>query len=175
MSRIRLTEPDQRDVPILSELGSQTFVQSYGSALDAAQLSRYVLEAFSEVCIARELLDSDIHYLLAWDHDRACAYSKLMPSPVPESLSRSLCPAQAVELKRLYVIPEYWGQGVGATLMEALLDWASAHHYQSMWLRVWEKNERAIAFYQRWGFRHVGQEPYCVGNCSETVWLMVRP
>ena len=107
------------------------------------------------------------------DQGQACAYAKLIPSRVPESLSRSL--VQAIELKRLYVIPEYWGQGVGARLMEALLDWASAHDYPKLWLRVWQKNAQAIAFYQQWGFRPVGQEPYHVGDCSEIVQLMVRP
>ncbi|MCF7975022.1 MAG: GNAT family N-acetyltransferase [Phycisphaerae bacterium] len=172
MSQIRLKEPGWQDVRLLSTLGSQTFVESYGCALDAAQLDAYVTQAFAEARIAQELKDPTIYYLLAMDHDQACAYAKLIPSQVPQSLS--LSPDRAIELKRLYVIPKYWGQGVGARLMEALLDWASAHDHQSMWLRVWEKNVRAITFYRQWDFRHVGQEPYCVGDCSETVWLMVR-
>ena len=175
MSQIRLKEPDGHDARLLSELGSQTFVQSYGCALEPAQLAAYVSQTFSKERIARELKDPAVYYLLAMDQDRACAYAKLIPSPVPESLFGSLGSAEAIELKRLYVIPEYWNQGVGTQLMEALLDRASAHDHQSMWLRVWEKNVRAITFYQRWDFRHVGEEPYCVGDCSETVWLMVRP
>ena len=171
MSCIRLTEPELADAQSLSELGSQTFVQSYECVLAREQLMAYVNQAFATERIVQELKDPGIFYLLVRDGERACAYAKLIPSEVPASLPL----AQAIELKRLYVIPEYWRQGVGTRLMEALLDWASAHDYPHMWLRVWQKNARAIAFYQRWRFRPVGQEPYHVGDCCETVQLMVRP
>jgi GNAT superfamily N-acetyltransferase len=171
MSHIQLREPDGRDAGLLSDMGSQTFIQSYGSTLEPTQLAAYVTQAFSEERMALELKDPGIYYLLAWDQGQACAYAKLVPSHLPEALSLT----QAIELKRLYVIPEYWGQRVGTRLMGALLDWASAHGCPNMWLRVWQKNARAIAFYQQWGFRHVGQEPYHVGDSSETVQLMVRP
>jgi GNAT superfamily N-acetyltransferase len=170
MSGIRLTEPDRLDVRTLSELGSKTFIQSYGCALDPAQLAAYVTQTFAHTKIARELKDPDIYYLLARDQDLACAYAKLSLSAVPEALPLT----RAIELKRLYVIPEYCGQGVGTRLMEALLAWTSQHDYPLLWLRVWLKNEPAIRFYERWKFRHVGQEPYHVGDCSETVLLMAR-
>ncbi|MCP4456311.1 MAG: GNAT family N-acetyltransferase [Planctomycetes bacterium] len=170
MRDIRLTEPDCHDARILSELGSRTFIQAYGGALDPAQLAAYVGETFSHARMARELDDADIYYLLAYDQDRACAYAKLSRSAVPEALVLT----RAVELKRLYVVPEYCGQGVGARLMEGLLAWTSRHAYPSLWLRVWQKNESAIRFYERRGFCQAGQEPYHVGDCSETVLLMVR-
>ncbi|NQV33430.1 MAG: GNAT family N-acetyltransferase [Phycisphaeraceae bacterium] len=171
MSQIRLKEPDGHDVRLLSELGAQTFIHAYASTLEPAQLAAYVAQAFSEARIAQELKDPGIYYLLALDQGQACAYAKLVPSDLPEVLSL----IQAIELKRLYVIPEYWGQGVGTRLMETLLDWAFAHGHPNMWLRVWQKNVQAMSFYQRWRFRPVGQEPYHVGDCSEIVQLMVRP
>ncbi len=168
MNPIRLTEPELNDIRVLAELGSQTFIQSYRDVLDQESLQTYTQQAFAAERIAQELEDPQVYYLLALDHQRACAYAKLIASPVPKPLSLQ----QAIELQRLYVIPQYWGRAIGTRLMETLLEWAHRHHYQHMWLRVWQENERAIAFYQRWNFRIVGQEPYVVGNCSETVWLM---
>lgn len=171
MSHIQLKEPDGHDVRLLSELGAQTFIHAYESTLEPTQLTAYVGQAFSQERIAQELKDPGTYYVLALDQGQACAYAKLVPSDVPEALLLT----QAIELQRLYVIPEYCRQGVGTRLMETLLAWASAHEYANMWLRVWQKNVQAMSFYQRWEFRAVGQEPYHVGHCSEIVQLMVRP
>ncbi len=171
MCGIQLREPGQTDVQSLSALGSQTFIQSYARALAHEQLTAYVARAFGAARIAQELKDPRLFYMMACDGELVCAYAKLVPSKLPPSLPLT----QAIELKRLYVLPEYWGRGVGTRLMESLLNWAFEHDYPNLWLRVWEKNAQAIAFYRRWEFRHVGDEPYHVGSCSETVHLMVRP
>ena len=171
MSCIRLAEAELADAQRLSDLASKTFIQSYQRVLPREQLRGYVKEAFAAERIVQELRSPESLYLLAWDGTLACAYANLNPSDVPASLSLT----RPIELKLLYVIPEYCGQGLGARLMEGLLDWASQMDYPTLWLRVWEKNEPAIRFYERWEFRHVGQEPYHVGHCSETVQLMIRP
>jgi GNAT superfamily N-acetyltransferase len=171
MSRIRLAEPELADAQDLSDLASQTFVQSYESALPCDQLMAYVDEAFATERLVQEFKNPESLYLLAWDDARVCAYANLHPSDLPASLSL----AHAVELKRLYVLPDYCGQGLGTRLMKALLDWTSHRGDPTLWLRVWERNESAIRFYEHWAFHHVAQEPYHVGHCSETVQLMVRP
>ncbi len=170
MNGIRLASPDLAEAQCLSDLASQTFVQSYESALPCDQLKAYVMQAFAPKRLVQEFQNPENLYVLAWDGARACAYANLAPSDVPASLSLT----RAIELKRLYVLPDYWGQGLGTRLMEALLAWASGKDYPFLWLRVWEKNEPAIRFYERWEFRRIGQELYHVGRCSETVQLMVR-
>jgi ribosomal protein S18 acetylase RimI-like enzyme len=47
-------------------------------------------------------------------------------------------------------------------------------HSALCWLRVWEKNPRAIALYERYGFEITGSEPYHVGTMSETVLIMTK-
>jgi ribosomal protein S18 acetylase RimI-like enzyme len=74
----------------------------------------------------------------------------------------------------LYVLPEWIGKGIGTKLIKKSLGAALEGGYHSCWLRVWDGNERAIMFYRNWGFREVGSEAYYVGQCRETVVLMVR-
>ena len=52
------------------------------------------------------------------------------------------------EVRRLYVEPVLQGQGVGAALLEYAI---RELHVTRLW--ALEKNPRAIAFYQRHGFR----------------------
>jgi ribosomal protein S18 acetylase RimI-like enzyme len=42
------------------------------------------------------------------------------------------------------------------------------------WLGVWEKNPRAIAFYQKIGFAQCGAQPFLMGSDLQTDWVMNR-
>ena len=60
---------------------------------------------------------------------------------------------QDVEVKKLFVEPVLQGQGIGATLLEYAVGHMGA---QTLW--ALEKNEGAIRFYQRHGFRLTGEK-----------------
>ena len=170
MGRINITTACAEHASVLAGLGAQTFCQSYGAALEEEALKAYVDEVFPLERIQRELVDPEIHYLIAWVGGVICAYAKLVASPLPECLKAE----DAVELQRLYVVPEHWGQGVGSRLMTSLIDLAATRAYGHMWLRVWQENQRAIEFYRKWAFSSVGSDTYHVGACSETVLIMVK-
>lgn len=72
-----------------------------------------------------------------------------------------------LQVWRLYVLPEFHGKGVAASLMTRALDHAHLGKHDSVWLGVSEHNDRAIAFYVEQGFRalgmsrlHGGAEPH---------------
>ena len=62
------------------------------------------------------------------------------------------------EIFALYVLPEYYGKGVGRRLMEAGLD--QLKNYPQVCLWVLKENRRAIRFYQKCGFRPDGEEMF---------------
>jgi GNAT superfamily N-acetyltransferase len=62
------------------------------------------------------------------------------------------------ELRRLYVIPERWGQGIGSRLLDAALNRAGRTGGTTAWLRVLEKNDRARAFHENRGWRLAASE-----------------
>lgn len=41
---------------------------------------------------------------------------------------------------------------------------ARARGHDVLWLGVWDRNERAIAFYARWGFVEVGEMSFLLGS-----------
>jgi len=58
------------------------------------------------------------------------------------------------------VLKEYWGLGVGAQLMSALIDFAkSSDKLEIIHLQVRADNERAIALYKKMGFKEIGMYP----------------
>jgi ribosomal protein S18 acetylase RimI-like enzyme len=66
------------------------------------------------------------------------------------------------------------GSGIGAALMRAVLDAARRNGRKTLWLGVWERNARAIAFYERWGFEVVGEHVFRLGSDEQTDLIMER-
>jgi ribosomal protein S18 acetylase RimI-like enzyme len=80
----------------------------------------------------------------------------------------------AIELVRLYVDQAWQGAGIGRALLSAAFDAARAMGGQALWLGVWERNERAIAFYRRHGFERVGEHTFTLGTDRQLDHVMVR-
>ena len=73
----------------------------------------------------------------------------------------------------LYVLPEYWGTGVGQKLMEAGLTKLSAYPKIALW--VLKGNARAIRFYEKNGFRADGEEKDLAAlGASEIRMILLR-
>lgn len=80
----------------------------------------------------------------------------------------------AMEIRRFYVSHAWHGRGVAGALMGRTLDAARERGASTAWLGVWEHNPRAIAFYEKHGFEHVGEHEFVLGADIQTDWLMAR-
>jgi ribosomal protein S18 acetylase RimI-like enzyme len=72
----------------------------------------------------------------------------------------------------MYAETDKIGAGVGKTLLHTAIKIAQAEGYQSLWLGVWEFNERAIEFYRRQGFVDVGEQDFMLGRDRQTDIIM---
>lgn len=63
-------------------------------------------------------------------------------------------PADAI-VSRIYVLPDYWGEGIGTTLLQRLFDELRQVDHDGVWLAVMAENDLARSFYDEQGFeRH---------------------
>ncbi len=95
---------------------------------------------------------------------------KLHEGDVPECVSDP----RAIELARLYVRQEFLARKIGAVLMQRALEEAQQKGYKTIFLGVWEHNERAKTFYHKWGFQKVGGHIFQMGDDPQTDWWMER-
>lgn len=65
---------------------------------------------------------------------------------------------ETAELRRMWVLPEHHGRGIGYRLASELLDFARAAGYRRVRLSTSAVQERAIRFYERLGFYPI--DPY---------------
>ena len=69
-----------------------------------------------------------------------------------------------MELSRIYLERDAQGGGFGAQLMKFAIDESKRRGHLTLWLGVYDVNERAINFYRRWGFNGVGTHEFNFGG-----------
>lgn len=77
-------------------------------------------------------------------------------------------------LDKLYVDYGFHGGGVGRQLVTAALDEGRRRGYESCWLGVYEKNDKARRFYEKFGFQQIGRHGFWVGeDCQmDDIWIL---
>jgi ribosomal protein S18 acetylase RimI-like enzyme len=58
--------------------------------------------------------------------------------------------------------------------MDAVANAAQQLGARTLWLGVWERNPRALAFYRKSGFQDVGTQSFMVGEDRQTDRVMTR-
>jgi ribosomal protein S18 acetylase RimI-like enzyme len=162
---------DSADNHLLAEVGAETFAGTFGPDNTPENMAAYLAASFSPALQAAELADPAVRFLIAERDGTVVGYAKLKFEPAPEAVGG----ARPMEICRLYARQAWIGQGIGARLMQACLDEAAAANCDRVWLDVWSRNPRAIAFYRRWGFEVVGSATFWVGNDPQDDYLMARP
>ena len=69
-----------------------------------------------------------------------------------------------IELRRIYLLKQAQGIGLGVALMARALEDAAGADRTRMLLGVWDQNTRARAFYERQGFKVIGARQFTVGT-----------
>ena len=59
--------------------------------------------------------------------------------------------------------------------MSQVIDAARRDGAITLWLGVWERNPRAIAFYRKAGYVDVGAQVFVLGTDPQTDRIMTRP
>ena len=164
--RVRYATPS--DNVLLAELGTETFQDAFSAQNTVEDMTLYLGKSFSPVLQALELADPSVVFLIAELGDVPVGYVQLRKGASPASVRSS----RPVEIARFYARTKWIGRGVGPALMEAVLREAGVRGHDVIWLGVWERNQRAIAFYRKWGFAEVGSQAFRLGNDLQTDLVM---
>jgi len=165
---VRTAEP--ADAADIAALGARTFLSAFEADNKPEDIDAYVAEAFSRDTIERELDAPHSVFFLAAQDSTNIGYAKLRNSKAPNCVAGP----KPIELERIYIDESHQGSGVGATLMQAAVDYARNEGYGTVWLGVWEKNAGARKFYQRQGFVLTGKKYFMVGNDKQNDVVMSR-
>jgi ribosomal protein S18 acetylase RimI-like enzyme len=114
--------------------------------------------------------------LAAREDDRIVGYIMLIRGdPDDADVRRAVTLRPAVELSKMYVLPDSHGAGVSSALMTAALQRAKDLDAKCVWLGVNQQNQRAQRFYTKHGFGLNGTRTFRLGAGIENDYVMVRP
>lgn len=170
MSTIKVRRATVADAELIADLSRTTFYDAFAKDNTKENMDHFMNTVFTKEALMQQVLANDGIFLLAYDGDVAVGYVRMREKNEEQIMEE----ANAIEIARIYAVQQAMGKGVGPALMQACIDIAVERKKSVIWLGVWEKNPRAIAFYQKWGFEKFGEHVFPIGDDPQTDWLMKK-
>ena len=168
--RISVAKANLATATRLAKLGRRTFFETFAADNKPADMEAFAQQVYGPEIQLGELQQARCTFLLAEMQGELVGFAKLWhDSDLGLATGRA---DRQLEIKQLYVAEEWIGTGLGAALMRRALEVAQAAEATAVVLGVWEHNERAKAFYQRFGFREVSELQFVLGEDVQRDLLM---
>jgi ribosomal protein S18 acetylase RimI-like enzyme len=149
----------QADLAAVQDVLDTTWHATYDANFGKQQVDAIVAAWHSMEALERRRLEPGASFLVAVMDGRVVATAFARPGP-----------GDCIQLRQMYVLAEAQGRGIGRRLLAAVF--AAFPRARGMRLEVEPRNARAIAFYEREGFRVVGEGDDC-GGCGSRIRHLV--
>ncbi|MET0243383.1 MAG: GNAT family N-acetyltransferase [Flavitalea sp.] len=154
----------QADLKKLQEISTFTFKNTFADVNTPQNMEDYISKHLTEEKLSAELDNPDSEFYFALDDEKIIGYLKLNYAMAQTEKNDP----EALEVERIYVIPEYQGKKIGQLLFDKALERAREKKPSYLWLGVWEENHRAISFYKKQGFEQFDKHLFTLGNDVQT-------
>jgi len=176
---VHVTTATEPDLDELADVAALTFPLACPPSATPDNVATFIEANLSRARFADYLTDPLRVVLSARDDDRMLGYAMLIRG-VPDlsddpDVQRAVPLRPAVELSKMYVLPDAHGAGVSAALMAASVERATDDGAACIWLGVNQENQRAQRFYAKHGFRASGTKTFRLGAGLEHDYVMLRP
>jgi len=148
------------DAATLTALGARTFRDTFAADNAAENVEAFLASHYRPEIQEAELKEPRNLYLLAEVSGVPAGFALLCDGAREQCVQAE----RPLNLSRLYVDRPFLGAKVGAALLLRCLEEGRNRGHDVLWLGVWERNARALAFYSRWGFTEVGEMRFVLGS-----------
>lgn len=165
-----IREATKEDGVLIADISRQTFYATFAADNTKEDMEKFMQEQFTRGKLIIEVGSPNNYFFIASLNNEVAGYVKLREGKDPSTLNKR----PSLEIARLYAMPNMIGKGVGKLLMQKSIDVAKEKSKELVWLGVWEKNQRAIEFYHKWGFEKFDEQDFLLGNDVQKDWLMKK-
>lgn len=160
------------DASSIVRIGRAAFHEFYSHAASTPDvLSTYLDANYTASAIISEIEHPTRHYLVITLSDEPIGFLCLRTDTDDESVQDY---PNRVEIQRVYVATQYHGKGVGQMLLRAAFEKAKEMGYAYVWLGVWENAMGPRKFYEKAGFKQVGQHIFMLGTDRHLDYTLVK-
>lgn len=156
------------DVEVLQAIGKQTFIETFAADNTKENIKKYLDTAYSSEKLMAELNNKNSEFYFAELEGNIVGYLKINL----EDSQTEMILNNALEIERIYVLKEFQGKKVGQILFNKAIEIANQNLLKYVWLGVWERNPRAIRFYEKNGFKIFDKHIFKLGDDEQTDYMM---
>ncbi len=147
---LKIKQANEQDAETLSLLARVTFKEAFGYVwTDKPVLKKYLDSTFSVGKVSDSIRKENNIFWIAYANQLPVGYLKLKKYSPYEKISDTK-PAQ---LQKIYILNDYIGHKIGEHLQNEAFSKVQFLGIKTLWLAVWDGNDKAIRFYERHGFR----------------------
>jgi diamine N-acetyltransferase len=159
------------DAAALAAFAARTFEETFAHSTSVADMQAHLARSYGVVQQGQELADPGMTTVLMERDGTMVGFAQVrMAAPELE-----LGLEAPVEVYRFYLDRAWHGRGLAGRLMSEVHRVARELAGRTLWLSVWEENERAKGFYRKAGFEDRGRIDFWLGNDKQTDCLYVAP
>lgn len=156
------------DLKQLEEIGQKTFIETYASFNSEENMKNYIVSNFSTEQLKVQLSDGGCEFYFVELSSSVIGYIKINFGPSQTDIKDE----KALEIERIYVLKEFQGNGIGKLFYDKALEIAKQKRLDYIWLGVWDKNLKAIKFYEKNGFMKFDEHTFMLGEDKQTDFIM---
>jgi len=168
LSKIKLVKLTLADLTELKKVSQKTYSDAFSWGNSKENMRSYLNSAFDEEKLSSEISEKLSSFYFAKIEDETVGYFKVNFGMAQTDLKDD----DAMELERIYVLEKFQGKRIGKKLLTHVIKTAKQKGVKYLWLGVWEKNEKAIEFYKRQGFKIFNSHSFKMGPEFQTDLLM---
>lgn len=151
MKIVKIKPGDTSNIRAINILSNAIYKDIYADYMPISHINFYIEEYQSVGAIEKQLEHGSEYYLIQMDQE----FVAYLGIEYEESI---------LKLSKLYVLPEYRKAGIGKEAMELVFDAAKNRNLQTIQLIVNRNNNKAIKYYQKWGFNIIDELEHTYPN-----------
>lgn len=156
---ININQANIKDIPIIQEIARKTWPETFSAILSPEQISYMLKMMYSTESLIEQINLSGHKFLLAGyagdlEEEMHAGYASYEPN--------FHC-KRATKIHKIYILPEFQGEGIGSALMTSIEQLAKKSGDIYLTLNV-NKNNPAISFYSNLGFEIIHEEKIPIGH-----------
>ncbi|MCM3033593.1 GNAT family N-acetyltransferase [Niallia sp. MER 6] len=159
-----------KDLQKLREISYETFNETFKDQNSPENMKNYLDKAFTLEQLEKELSNISSQFFFLYLDKELAGYLKVNTNDAQTEEMGT----ESLEIERIYIKSRFQKDGLGKVLFQKALDIARENNKKKIWLGVWEKNENAIAFYKKMGFRQKGAHSFYMGDEEQTDFIMCK-
>lgn len=159
-STVEVMKLARADLPRVTALAEVIWPVAFDGLIPAAEIPKIVGKIYSTTQMEEDMNNGHVFWIAQVDGKDA-------------AFCASFREGDTIWLKKLYVLPEMQGHGLGTRLTQTAID----HFAPAKEIALFVKNDnvKAIGFYKKSGYSIAKEVPVVMGHMHFTDYVMTRP